>query len=168
MLIDLAFPGLSIGERAILKNASRRVDSALMGGQFPSRAYEHSMRAQGETVQQARAKAAAFYDSRISDARSKLADSVAHAGDGSGRSEAMKMSSLQSVGEAMHMVADGSSPEHRGFQIWAPLAHPFESFLHPGGEKTIDSTTQTLVVKQLQVTFATVYGDNELKRAVSK
>jgi RHS repeat-associated protein len=166
-LIDLAFAGLSNSERYILKNASLRVDSPLTG-QFPRTAYQHSMRAKGETVGQAMQNSAAFYNKKISEARTQNADAQAHAGDGSGRSEAMKLASLQSVGEAMHMVADASSPQHKGYQVWAPVADPIVSLQHPSGETKIDPVTQHLVVQQLRAVYGTVYGDEQLQRATTK
>jgi RHS repeat-associated protein len=166
-LIDLAFPGLPNSERYILKNASLRVDNPLTG-QFPRTAYQHSMRAKGETVGQAMQKSAAFYDKKISEARTQNADAQAHARDGTGRSEAMKMASLQSVGEAMHMVADASSPQHKGYQVWAPVADPIASLQHPSGETKIDPVTQNIVVQQLRAVYGTVFGDEQLQRATTR
>jgi RHS repeat-associated protein len=166
-LIDLAFPGLSLGERAILKNASLRVDS-LLTGQFPRTAYQHAMRGRKETVEQAMQKSIDFYNRKIAEARAQNADALAHRGNGTGRSEAMRMGSLQSIGEVFHMVSDAASPEHKGYQVWAPVRHPIESWDHPKGEKTIDPVTENLVVQQLRAVYGTVYGDEELQRATGK
>jgi RHS repeat-associated protein len=164
-LIDKAFPGLSIGERATLKNASQRVDFILTG-HLPRNSYQHNMRAPGQTVAEARQKSAAFYDKNIADAREKNADAQAHKGDGTGRSEAMAMSSLQSIGAAIHMVTDAGSPEHNGHQVWDPGHHPFESILvHPAGEETIDPATENLLILQMRSIYETVYGEEERQRA---
>jgi len=162
-LIDRAFPGLSEGDRAILKNASLRMDDLI--GQLPMNAYKHSMRASDETVDQAMQKSAMFYDAKIAGAKALNEKSLASQGDGTGRSEALRMGSLQNVGEAMHMVADAASPEHKGYQRWAPVGHPIESLQHPSGERKIDLITRDLVVRQLRVVYATVYGDDALARA---
>lgn len=166
-LLALAFPGLTTGQLAILMNASRRADSMLTG-QFSSGAYKHAMRGRGETVAQAMQKSANFYNEKISEARTDLADAKAHSGDGTGRSEAMMMGSLQSIGEAMHMVADASSPAHKGWQYWSMITDPIGSIEHPFGEKTIDPVTQNLIVQQLRSIYASVYGDEALKTATEK
>jgi RHS repeat-associated protein len=167
-LIDKAFPGLSNAQRHVLKRASASVDFFLTA-HTPGRSPQHAMRSRSQTVGEAQAQSAAFYDQKIGDAREKLSESKASAGDGTGRSEALAMGALFNVGEAMHMVSDSGSPSHSGHKEWDPIFDPIISiFEHGDAEKEIDAATEALIILQLQSIFGTVFGEEEQERATGQ
>ena len=90
---------------------SDQIDS--FGNQAPSQSFMHAMRAENESVNQARFKMAHF----IQEKYEMAADF---------RSQALTdpLATFQFCfyrGSALHPIMDTSSPAHEGFQIWSPL-----------------------------------------------
>jgi RHS repeat-associated protein len=167
-LLQAAFPGLSNGELGVLQAASELADNPFMGGQLSSRSPEHSMTANFQTEHESEVASGKFYDEKIQKAREFNALSKKSAGDGTGKSEAFKSAALSQIGGAMHMVADDVSPQHQGRQRWSLLLHPFKAAAHIKNERAPTPSEAALVVLRLRAVYGSVFGDEELKRAITK
>jgi RHS repeat-associated protein len=109
-IIDRAFPNLTPAQRQILKNVSRAQDGLLNGGQSKSLAFEHAMRAPGQSVDDAQSKFDNFVDTKefSADLRMWLSDDPS----------TLDPHSLEEFAEALHALVDQTSPAHMGFQVW--------------------------------------------------
>src|SRR5262245_28741950 len=106
LIVDRAFPGLSVAERGHIKRASADMDSPDRGGWDPENSYKHGLRAPDQTVKEAQEKSSSFISNRIVGAKNLQ-------GGGSYPSAA----SLYLFGEAFHTVTDMTSPPHLGFHV---------------------------------------------------
>jgi hypothetical protein len=112
-IIDMAFgpggvgPQLSDTERTWLKKASSGVDS-IWPGQAAKNAYQHSMRAPGQSVEEAQKLSADFIRRNLENAVGFEIESHRIAFD--------------FLGKGMHTIADSYSPQHQGAQEWCGLS----------------------------------------------
>jgi RHS repeat-associated protein len=111
-IIDAAFPNLTAGQRQILKDISAHQDSILAGGQSNTRAFEHAMRAPGQTVAAADSKYEAFVSGNEGQA-AKTQIKFWKAGN-----PGLSNDALAQFGLALHAILDSTSPAHAGFQVW--------------------------------------------------
>ncbi len=111
-MLDRAFPKLDSATMNYLKLASRQADDPFIGGQNNGHSYQHGMREQGQSVNEAQALAGKFYTDSINTAIAEKS-----AADKSGRPPS-DFGVYNALGAAMHLVMDLTSPAHIGFQVW--------------------------------------------------
>jgi RHS repeat-associated protein len=161
-IIDKAFPGLSTHQRDVLKRASARVDSILLGGQDLNLSYQHGMRAPWQSVKDAKHLAKEFIKTNeaiaAKDAAANRVEFVENLSD----------KALEAFGKALHTITDKLSPAHEGFQVWyglpdgGPLT-PFqalEDWIHEEQEKEISDPLFAEVVKAAQKAFEQTFGSS--------
>ena len=117
-IIDNAFFNLSRSSRAILKRVSRDMDGVFNCGQCTNNAYQHGMRAPGQTVEEAAKKASDFIGAERDKARQLQAAFENNGGNG------LSKEALEAFGKALHTIIDMTSPAHEGFQVWYGLPVP--------------------------------------------
>lgn len=126
-IIEIAFgpksdgPRLSDRDRAILKDASRDVDS-IWWGQTRARSYQHAMRGEGQPVAEAQALSRAFARYNL-----QLAADLQRGGS--------HARALYQLGKGMHTIADSFSPDHEALSLGAGIF-----FLRSGARKATPST----------------------------
>jgi RHS repeat-associated protein len=125
-IINGAFGGLSASQRVVLQTASKRVDGYLNGGQTAALAYEHGMRAPGQSKEEARGLADKFIAGHEA-----AATGLARANGG------VNDAALNELGTALHTVSDRTSPAHMGEQVWTG-----------GGERLLTATKARLSKSQ--------------------
>ena len=128
-IIDSAFPGLSAGLRDIIKSGSAGVDA--LPNQLPGigNDYEHAMRARGQSVADAKAKACDFIRKNLSHYNNFRNSNI-------GKNRTFGYCSL---GRALHTIMDSTSPVHAGFQEWNIKDSPQHGAFPHSKEKTISS-----------------------------
>lgn len=109
-LINGAFPGLSPNLLAKIRDGSAAVDA--LTNQFGDGSFTHGMRAPGQSIEDARRKACKFIRDNLA-LYNALKNSPASKN---------RLSAYYALGQALHPVMDSTSPQHRGWQVWAP--HP--------------------------------------------
>ena len=110
-IIDRAFPGLSKVMLAVLKTESKSVDSA--SGQTKAHNHDHAMKSPGEDPRAARAAIDQSIKAHEAAARHEQGGTPAHAND-------IRIESMQEFGQALHTVADRTSPAHTDQRTGAP------------------------------------------------
>jgi RHS repeat-associated protein len=110
-IIDRAFPGLTNAQRSVLKAVSKKVDSP--SGQMKSHNHDHAMKSPGEDPGAARAAIDKNIKTHEAAARHEQGGTPAHASD-------IKVGALKEFGEALHTVADRTSPAHTDQSTGAP------------------------------------------------
>ena len=93
-----------------LLRGNANVDSLL--NQFGDGAHEHAMRSEVESVSKAKGRTCAFIKSKMA-VYERLKDST---------NPRYKIVAYVALGEALHPVADSTSPVHRGWQKWRPFS----------------------------------------------
>jgi RHS repeat-associated protein len=119
------FPNLSPELLQYIKDGSQKVDRYY---QTPEYAYMHSMRAPGQSREDAARKACDFIRQNL-----QIYQSLKDSGIAMNKRIAYK-----ALGEALHTVMDSTSPSHRGFQIWDPAGDPQGSFKRHGNNSPED------------------------------
>ena len=117
--------------------------------QTPEYAYMHSMRAPGQSREDAARKACDFIRQNLQIYRSLKDSGIAK----------NKRVAYKALGEALHTVMDSTSPSHRGFRIWDPAGDPQGSFKRHGNNSPEDEDHLTDAL--LQETLNTI--DNTLR-----
>lgn len=85
-------------------------------------AYQHAMRAPGQSKADAQQKMCEFVNSNLKYYR-----------DFAGLPDIRdQIIAYRNLGRALHPIMDSTSPAHSGFQQWDPVDHPLESFLDHG------------------------------------
>jgi RHS repeat-associated protein len=103
-IIDRAFPGLSAGQRQVLKNASFWTDFGPTS-QMKSHNHEHFMKSPGENPASARSAAEKVIADQTQAAQSAQGSSPQSVGD-------LRFLALADAGNAIHTATDGTSPAH--------------------------------------------------------
>jgi hypothetical protein len=163
-IIDRAFPGLSPGERDVLKRVSAHQDR-LFPGQSRHLAYQHAMRAPWETPAQAQARMQQFVKER------REAAQMLNTGN---TSSDVSFDALEAFGELLHAEVDGTSPSHEGFQIWewncpfAWMGCAGNSIMqHKAQEATISLERMEQAVGVAQQWFLDTFGDAQYIKATA-
>jgi RHS repeat-associated protein len=105
-ILEYAFPGLTWGMLQALENGSASVDA--LWNQGASTAYEHAMRAPGQSVADAQGKMCSFVQQHLATFNS-LAGS---------QNPADIYAAYYALGQALHPIMDSTSPAHAGWQVW--------------------------------------------------
>lgn len=105
-LLQYAFPEATWGMQQALENGSASVDA--LWNQGASTAYEHEMRAPGESVADAKAKMCAFVKEHLATYENLAAS----------QNPADVYDAYYALGQALHPVMDSTSPAHAGWQVW--------------------------------------------------
>ena len=119
-----AFPGLDPELLQYIQDGSASVDA--IWNQFGDTAFEHAMRAPGQSVSDARAKACHFINDHLAAYNQYKYDP----------SPRMQQYALRSLGEALHPIMDSTSPAHAGWQVWDFPS--FQMFLHGNMPETLE------------------------------
>jgi hypothetical protein len=138
-IIEAMFPGLPWGMQQAIERGSEDVDDPLNQG--PSTAFQHAMRAPGQSVADAQRKMCAFVNSNLA-----AYQSLSNSQD--------QYSAFVALGRALHPIMDSTSPAHSGWQVWDnPLLHPGETIPHGnahGSIEGVDALTAPLMQETLQ------------------
>ena len=126
------FPNLSPELLQYIKDGSQNVDWHY---QTPEYAYMHSMRAPGQSREDAARKACDFIRQNLQIYRSLKDSGIAK----------NKRVAYKALGEALHTVMDSTSPSHRGFRIWDPAGDPQGSFKRHGNNCSGQPNPDTLL-----------------------
>jgi RHS repeat-associated protein len=149
-LIDRAFPNLTPAQRQILKDVSKQQDSVLDGGQSNELAFEHAMRAPGQSVADAEMK----YNDFVDGSEEKAFQIQYY---GSDNDTKLNPAALAEFAKALHAVLDSTSPSHAGFQVW-----DWSNFAlvrrHIKGEKTINDQQRASAIQAAQNAFNKTFG----------
>ena len=149
-------------QRDQLKDASRWMDRA--GNQFAVTAYQHGMRALGQSIEDARNAANKFISDHEQAARMAYPNGCR---DGYGK---IPWNALWEFGQALHTLTDMTSPSHEGFQIWhdpppPPLTEAWAIYAANHHRKETlgklrgDPTRLKMIKKMVRDEFAKVFGD---------
>jgi hypothetical protein len=105
---------LTPGQLAIIENRSAAQDNPFTGGQDPENAYQHAMRAPGQSVSEAQGLYKQFLTNHLAAAiaAQRAWKAAGHCDD--------SPKALDEFGYIFHAVTDNISPAHRGFQVWNP------------------------------------------------
>jgi RHS repeat-associated protein len=159
-IIDNAFPGLTAQQRQNLKDVSAHQDSLWSGGQGESKSYQHAMRSDSETVQQAESE----YNKFVSDSETSAAQDqvnfwkqMSPDANPSGV-DGLSSTALSDFGLALHAVADSTSPAHIGFQEWK-WYDPMGVWDHHQTEANISPFQMQNAVNVARQAFRTTFGD---------
>jgi hypothetical protein len=114
-IIVAAFPGLNPVLLAAIERGSASVDDP--GNQGMGSAYEHAMRAPGESIADAQQKMCKF-----------VSDNMAGYNGGNQSNIRDQILAFRDLGRALHPIMDSTSPAHSGWQVWDPIDHPIDSF----------------------------------------
>jgi len=137
-IIVAAFPDANWAQQRALEDGSLSVDRP--SNQGVSTAYQHAMRAPGQSVAEAQKLMCQFVKDKLNQYRAALA-----AGD--------TYAAYFALGQALHPVMDYTSPAHRGWQVWAnPVTHFWEVVPHGdahGSIEGLDALTPALLHETL-------------------
>ena len=122
-----AFPGLDPELLQYVEDGSANVDA--LWNQFGDTAYQHAMRAPGQSVADAQAKACKFINDHLAAYNQYKYD----------QSPRMVQYAFTSLGEALHPIMDSTSPAHAGWQVWNFPS--FQMFLHGNMPETLEDLT---------------------------
>ncbi len=111
-IIDSAFPNLTAHQRQILKDVSAQQDSILSGGQGNSLAFQHGLRAPGQSIAEAAASFEQFVGMK-ENAATRTQTSFWLAGN-----PQLSDKALANFAASLHAILDTNSPAHWGFQVW--------------------------------------------------
>jgi RHS repeat-associated protein len=147
-----AFPNLSSKDLKTIQTASRAVDTCATC-QLEANAYQHWMRAPGESIATAAAKAQSFIIQNVVKAAQAQADYQKNGGKG------FSKEALTYFGTAAHTVSDSTSPAHEGFQIWGnPAEHPQDAYAHTQAENSIQPVQMQNAVGLLKQLWIDAFG----------
>lgn len=141
-ILRTMFPGLTWGQLQAIERGSADVDSPVNQG--PSTAFEHAMRAPGQSVADAKKKMCAFVNDNMAtyNAFSRSSNVVA------------QYSAFVALGRALHPIMDSTSPAHNGWQVWYnPALNPGEIIPHGnamGSIEGLDALTPVLMQETLR------------------
>jgi hypothetical protein len=126
-------------------------------------AYQHGMRAPSESVAEAEGKAARFYEDRIAEASRLQAAAEARG------ATTVTIQALFALGEGLHPVADATSPEHEGFQVWrgTSLFELPAALDHVDGERWMSPEREQVAIQMLRAAYAEAFGMQRLKEAIT-
>jgi hypothetical protein len=111
-IIDTAFPNLTEAQKQILEDVSAHQDAILSGGQGNSLAFQHALRAPGESVEQAEAKYNTFVSMNEAEATKDQINFWLAGNPG------YSDKALAEFAAALHAILDSTSPANAGFQLW--------------------------------------------------
>jgi len=140
-IIQQAFAGLPPDLLQYVEEGSASVDA--FSNQFGDSSYMHAMRAPGESVADARARACRFLKDNLS--RYNLYKDAPYS--------SLQQLAYQALGQALHPVMDSTSPSHSGWQVWNPLgniAQIFEPGDMPGSREMLGDLTDPLLQETLR------------------
>jgi RHS repeat-associated protein len=147
-----AFPNLSATDLKVIQSASRKVDNCITC-QLEGNAYQHSMRAPGQSIADASQKTKQFIIQNVIKAAQAQAAYRDHGGKG------LSKEALAYFGTAAHPVSDSTSPTHQGFQVWEnPIEHPADAYAHAVGERTIQPGQMNEAVDLLRQLWIDTFG----------
>jgi RHS repeat-associated protein len=152
-IIDEAFPNLTPEQRQILKDASAQQDSILGGGQANSLAFEHAMRAPGQTIEQAEAQ----YNDFVSGTEEAAQNIQVQFWLENPDSAELSDKALARFAVALHAVTDSTSPTHEGSQLWE-WWNPILVLRHHLGERTINAQQRQAAVSAARKAFNNTFG----------
>jgi RHS repeat-associated protein len=124
-----AFPGLDPQLLQYIEDGSASVDA--IWNQFGDSAYQHAMRAPGQSAADAESKACQFINDHLAAYNQYKYDP----------SPRMQQYALQSLGEALHPIMDSTSPAHAGWQVWNPGSNWSQILLHGNMPETLENLT---------------------------
>jgi hypothetical protein len=164
-IIDLAFPGLSDHQRAVLKNASFWMDHCLTC-QNASNSYQHFMRAPGQAPGAAKQQAEEFIKVKETQAKNDAGGNTSH-------TQNIGDPSLNNFGQALHTTADGTSPAHVDAdgnpRVWPgiPVTGPELKQVQQHEQEEAHPTSQQLqgAVGAARQAFAQTYGPRACQSA---
>lgn len=167
-IIDNAFPGLTDGQRQILKDASSRMDSVLRGGQRVANSPQHAMRGPSQAPQTASAATDSFVADQIAAAKTMQ-------GDLPNSISGINSNSLSHVGNAIHTVTDRTSPAHTSGtgepMVWSGLAGKAELMMagaHASLEATISPEHMDAAISAARQAFGDAYGPELRDQAIKQ
>lgn len=136
LIIQAMFPGLNPVLLAAIEQGSASVDDP--ANQGPSNAYQHAMRAPGQSIADAQGKMCQF-----------VSDNMAGYNGGNQSNIRDQILAFRDLGRALHPIMDSTSPAHAGWQIWNnPILHPLETIPHGnahGSIEGVDALTPALL-----------------------
>ena len=159
-IIDNAFPGLTAQQRQNLKDVSAHQDGLWSGGQGESKSYQHAMRSDSETVEQAQSE----YNKFVSDSETTAAQDQVNFWKQMSPDAApsgvngLSSDALSEFGLALHAVADSTSPAHMGFQEWK-WYDPMGVWDHHQTEANISKYQMQNAVDTTRQAFRRTFGD---------
>jgi hypothetical protein len=124
--------------RKLLKDGSDEVDgvgdhtAGFLDAQSTKNAYQHAMRAPGESVFEAEAKYKQFIQANLNEAR-RLSDRARSLPCASAPAN-LVYEAVRRVGKAFHSISDNLSPAHSGFQLWDGSWNPTDVLNHASKE----------------------------------
>jgi RHS repeat-associated protein len=165
-IIDSAFPGLSLAQKSELKRISAWVDRA--SGQTQAHNHEHAMKSPGEDPTAARRAIDQNIQSHEQAAQKMEGGTPEHASD-------IKNGALDEFGQALHTVADRTSPTHTDSsgnpQEWPGVPRSTfdaaEELAHTEGEKTATPEQFEDAVVAVQQAFKSTFGDAAFQDATT-
>jgi hypothetical protein len=166
-IIDKAFPGLSVQQRQILKDASRHVDH--WSNQTKAHNHDHAMRSPGEDPE----KAKAAIDGVIQN-HEKAAQ---RAQDGTPeQASSINKNAMNEFGQALHTVEDRTSPAHTDAngnpREWNGIpttpSEAKDSQKHSNEEEAITPEELDDSVKAARDAFGETFGDKALTDAIKE
>ena len=152
-IIDQAFPGLSENQRATLKSASAGMDHCVLC-QSKGWSYRHAMRAPDQSSGEAKRQTQDWVKTEEHNAQENQGGQPKDAA-------AINDSSLAAFGDAVHTVADSTSPAHvdgAGNPLpWDPYSWS-GVHSHEDAEKSITPEQMQRAVDALHAAFSDTYG----------
>ena len=158
LIYKKALPHLTELQLKTIDNASHAVDDC-WSCQSKAKAYQHSMRAPGESVHDAVLKAQAFINQHLQTASNDQSSYIAHGGKG------LSPSALKEFGTAIHTLTDAISPAHAGFQVWHGKFHLIDAWKHHERENSINSEQLNRSVNVVRAAFKEIFGLKALDQA---
>ena len=166
-IIDAAFPGLSVLQRNELKRISAWVDR-IPGGQTRAHNHEHAMKSPGEDPASARQAINQNIKNHEETAQKEQGTAPEHASE-------IKKAALDEFGQALHTVADRTSPAHTDEngnpRDWSGIPTTPEEVdqvkQHEAEEATATPEQFEEAVVAAQQAFQTTFGDAAFQDATT-
>jgi len=128
LIIRAMFPGLNPILLSAIEQGSASVDDP--ANQGPSNAYEHAMRAPGQSIADAQGKMCKF-----------VSDNMAGYNGGNQSNIRDQIQAFRDLGRALHPIMDSTSPAHSGWQVWDnPVFDWHEMKAHGNAHGSIEGT----------------------------
>jgi hypothetical protein len=174
LIVDMAFPGLSLAERENIKRGSLSVDQVLKVPitLLPQNANQHAMSRSGQTQAKAIASAADF-----------VADNVAMAQSYADIGSSVHPNAHYFFGRSAHTLMDGTSPAHMPYQMYEGPSTTYGlspaldvvfagiwllgNIEHAGSEEEISYQHLTSAANVLRLHYRRVFGDHHYIKALN-
>ena len=147
-----ALPGLRPDQLAVIREASKAVDSWWHGGQSPSHAYQHSMSSPGQSKNAAANAADDFIARNLAKAIHAQNEWTASGNSG------LSTDALRYFGKAAHALSDADAPQHANYQEWKGLLHLVSAVEHAADERNPPQSSVDNAVADVQSAFVAVFG----------